>query len=319
MTFLRVVAAAALLAPAMLIAQGSRAYAPIVLQLPGGARPLSMGNVGIGSRDDDVIFYNPSQLVNARGFSASAERYSSTAGGGSLSGVTRLNNGGIGIGVRVLDYEAQANGFPATRATSLDAGSGSGTALEASIGVAQVIKGLRVGGAAKYVEDNAQLVRVSRAALDVGVSKDMFRFYTIGLTVQNIGRSMSVPCSNTTKCTSLVQDGPMSATLTRVKLPLRTTLGFVGSHQLGEFDFVGTAAVSVLYKDFVIPAGGMELGYSWLSGYSIALRAGARRPLPGEQAFTAGAGYTMDRLSIDYALETLSGSRMGHRVGLRVR
>ena len=53
------------------------------------------------------------------------------------------------------------------------------------------------------------------------------------------------------------------------------------------------------------PAGGVEVDYSWLSGYNIALRAGARRPLPGEEALTAGAGFTIDRLSIDYALETL--------------
>ena len=48
-------------------------------------------------------------------------------------------------------------------------------------------------------------------------------------------------------------------------------------------------------------------------------RAGVRRPVPGEAPFTAGLGFTMDRLSIDYAVEALSGSRAGHRIGLRIR
>ena len=78
-------------------------------------------------------------------------------------------------------------------------------------------------------------------------------------------------------------------------------------------------AVGPVAIDFVTPAGGGEIGYSWLDGYTVALRAGARRPEPGERPITAGAGFTMDRLSFDYALESLSGSRVAHRFGLRVR
>ena len=73
-----------------------------------------------------------------------------------------------------------------------------------------------------------------------------------------------------------------------------------------------TAAVSVLRNEWVVPSGGAEVGYSWLDGYSIALRAGrdvAR--CAARRRFTAGAGFNMDRLSIDYALETLS--RLAHR------
>jgi hypothetical protein len=80
-----------------------------------------------------------------------------------------------------------------------------------------------------------------------------------------------------------------------------------------------TADVSALRGGFVAPAGGAEVGYSWLDGYAIALRAGGRRPGAGEGAVTAGAGLSVDRLSVDYALETLSGSRTAHRIGLRIR
>jgi hypothetical protein len=107
--------------------------------------------------------------------------------------------------------------------------------------------------------------------------------------------------------------------MTESRLPYRTTLGVQTQRGVGEFDLVATAAVSALRFGWIGGSGGAELGYSWLDGYSVALRAGARRPLPGEAAFTGGAGFNMDRLSIDYAVEALSGSRFGHRFGLRVR
>lgn len=295
------------------MAQTSQLYSPVVLLVPAGARSLATGNVGVAGRDDDVLFFNPSQLAIARGFSASGERYSPTASGGSLSSVTRFNNGGIGVGVRLVDYRLRTGLFPADRGSMLDGGGAPATSVEASVGLAQVYKGVRGGIAAKYVEDDADGIRVSRAAFDVGLSKDMMRFYTVGLAVQNLAADVTVPCS-VARCPAGVSGGTTS-----VLPPLRTTLGVAGARGVGEFDVAGTAAVSLLRTAFVVPAGGAEIGYSWLDGYSVALRAGARRPLPGERALTAGAGLTMDRLSIDYALETLSGSRMGHRVGLRVR
>ena len=75
------------------------------------------------------------------------------------------------------------------------------------------------------------------------------------------------------------------------------------SARVGEFDVVGDGGgLDAACRLRSCASGGAELGYSWLDGYSVALRAGARRPLPARQPFTAGAGFTMDRLSIDYAL-----------------
>ena len=108
-------------------------------------------------------------------------------------------------------------------------------------------------------------------------------------------------------------------TTRRSSLPRTATVGVSRGGQLGEFDWFATTAVSWIRTNTLSPAGGLEMNYSWLSGYNIALRVGARRPLPGEDAVTAGAGFTMDRLSIDYALETLSGGRIGNRIGLRIR
>jgi hypothetical protein len=353
MKFLRiaVVALPAVLSmPVIAVAQAGGPYAPFVLLLPAGARTLAMGNTGIAGRDDDVLFFNPAQIAVARGTSGSLERYSGASGGGTLSSVTRLTSSAVAIGVSIVDYQpfgiagntgCCVSTFPTGRDGPVESGVGTGTSVNVSLGYATAFKGVRVGGAAKYVEDEVPGVNVGRGAFDFGLAKDFFRFYTLGLTVQNIGKSMSVPCDALTtrppgQCIvpPLVPGAVAPSEFTDVKLPLRTTLGGSFTHQLGEFDLVSTAAVSVLRKDFVIPSGGAELGYSWLDGYDVALRAGVRRALPGEGPFTGGVGLTMDRLSIDYAFEVLKtspascstfncansrASRLAHRVGFRIR
>ena len=273
-------------------------YSPIVLRLPAGPRTLALGNTGIASRDDEVIFFNPAQLVNATGFSASGERFAPHAGSGSISAVTRFNGGGIGIGMRFVNYQTEDGFFPATRASMLKRGP-VGSSVEAVVGIAQTIKGFRAGITGKYAQEYTGANQVAMPMADVGVSRDFFRT-TFGLAVQNIGADERV-------------DG------TRIKLPTKATLGAGHTRQAGPFDLGLTGAVSLLRDDFVQPSGGVEVNYSWLSGYNVALRGGARRAAVGEDPFTAGAGFVIDRVSIDYAIEALSDKRFGHRIGLRVR
>ena len=308
-----------------LAAQSGGPYAPVVLTLPTGPRTLAMGNVGIGSRDDDVLFFNPAQLAVARGMSVSAERYSASAGGGTLSAVTRFASGGVAVGMRMVDYRMGFTGFPSDRALMLTGGDQPGTSIEAVVGLAQTVKRIRLGIAAKYADDNATNARAQHAALDLGVSKDLSRYFTAAVAVQNVSSAISISCVDARadpNCLPppgvVVAPSPASPT-TKVYMPLRTTAGIAGSGPVGPLDVTATAAVSLLRDSFVIPAGGGEISYSWLDGYAIAVRAGVRRPVPGEAPFTAGLGFTMDRLSIDYAVEALSGSRAGHRIGLRIR
>jgi hypothetical protein len=70
-----------------------------------------------------------------------------------------------------------------------------------------------------------------------------------------------------------------------------------------------------------VGGGGVELAYTWLEGYTIAVRAGARTAPPATDVrhLTAGAGLTLDRLTFDYALESLTGSGHAHRLGVRLR
>lgn len=313
--------------PVRLEAQSGGPYAPIVLTLPTGPRTLAMGNVGIASRDDEVLFFNPAQLAVARGMSASAERYSAGANGGTVSAVTRLGSGGVAVGMRMVNYATDFGGFPANRTTMLipESVGAPGTSAEATAGLAQVFKGVRVGLAAKYATDQASNVRAHRAAVDVGLSKDFKRYFTAALSVQNLSKPISFSCVDARFAPGC---GPPPGIpvapspdwgLAKAYLPLRTTAGVAGSGPLGPLDVTATAAVSLLRDSFVMPAGGGEVSYSWLDGYAVAIRAGVRRPILGESPFTAGAGFTRDRLSIDYAIEALSGGRSAHRIGLRIR
>lgn len=279
----------------LLLAVAHRGVAQTVLLQPASARLLAMGDMGVASRDDDVLFYNPAQLVVARGMSVSGERTSATDKSGALSSVTRFNGGGVAVGMTMSQYGTPVPCLFALPGSCAPIASSS---LAAVAGLAQVYWGTRFGVNAKYAEDQIGAARAVRGLVDAGVSHDFFRYLTAGLAVQNIGPA------DTTGLTAR---------------PLRTTLGLAGAGPGGPFDIAATMGASIDPRRRVHAAGGAELGWSWLDGYSIAVRAGLRDPLAGQRAFTTGAGFTMDRLSIDYALETLAGARLGHRVGLRIR
>jgi len=305
-SFLKTVLLVIAAAPISLAAQTEN-VAPLLVRLPMGPRPLAMGNVGVASRDDDVLFYNPAQLTFARGMSVSIEQFSSTARAGALSTVTRFNTGGIGIGASVAQFDVPAGAYPLTREDLAAGGPVNGSDASLVVGLAQVFKSTRIGASAKYVQETIGGSRGSGALFDVGLGREFFG-YSFGLAAQNLGaefRQSVVPTS------SFLQPA--------AHLPFRATFGAAKNINFDYFDIAATAAVSTLRDGFVIPAGGAELTYSWLDGYTVQFRAGGRRPQPGEGAITAGAGLTIDRLSIDYALETLSGSRLAHRIGLRVR
>src|SRR5215470_11186116 len=117
--------------------------------IPAFPRTLALGDVGVTSRDDEVIFFNPAQLVVATGFSTSGERYTEGSSGGALSAVTRFNGGGVAIGMRANSVDGLGSLGGSVGQTAF-----SQTSLEASIGLAQVVKGIRVGVAAKYAEQD---------------------------------------------------------------------------------------------------------------------------------------------------------------------
>lgn len=283
--------------------EGVRA-APLAPQLAAGTRALAMGNVLVAGRGSEVLFYNPAQLALAPGIAVAAQRYGSASTLGTLAAATSLGGTwGVAAGVQLLDYNASADAFPALPAALTTRGPIAAASRAAALGVSAQYKGMRWGLAAKYVDERLPSVRDGALVLDLGAARDVGPL-TVGLAAQNLGPDLRAGAA-------------------RAEMPRRVTLGAAATAPpLGAFvDLTATAAVSVLRDGFVAPAGGVELSVTPLEGWTFAARVGARRVVDhaAEQPVTVGAGFSIDRLSLDYAYEGLSGRGGGHRAGVQIR
>jgi hypothetical protein len=277
-------------------------YGPLALTLPASTRMLAMGDIGVAGRDDDVIFYNPAQLAVARGTSFSLARLSETARGGALSNVLRVGPGAIGFGVDYLEYQLTPASYPITKGDILARNADLGTSAVGVIGYAQSWKGYRLGAAAKYAMDAIDLERFGQVYGDAGIAHDYFRGrYTAALSVQHIG-------------------GSLTRGADRIKPPTMATFGVATARQLGPLDGAATAGVSYSAQDDVTAGGGLELAWSWITGYSVAVRGGAHQARQdGDAEIMGGFGFTADRVTLDVAVQRLPGNRAGYQAGVRIR
>jgi len=303
----------ALLALAAAVPAGGQApgTAPLVLNLPLSTRAAALGNAWVTGRDDDVLFYNPAQLVGSRGgFNTTVARYGPSA---TLGALTASFTGGpltLGWGVQAVTYSIAANTpYPFTPEVLMHSGSVDALALVAAVGGAMTFKGFKIGVAGKYAEDRlSSQVGIAGAAGyrehgtflgDVGVSHPLVGGVA-GLAVQNIGRGWT--------------DGSQ-----KVDVPLQGSLGWSVTRQAGQLD-LGFATQLTARKGWLSPGGGVELGYGWIEGYSAAVRAGVRRPESNsERPFGFGGTFNADRLTLDYAMQFLDGMRAAHRLTVRWR
>ena len=283
-------------------------YGPLALQLPASARSLSMADIGVTSRDDDVIFYNPSQLAVARGTSMSFERMSPNTRGATMSTVLRIGGGTLGLGFNYLEYRTPTLVFfPTSRDQILLPSNPNiiASSTLASLGYAQAFGRYRVGVSANYAADAIPFDRLPSLVADAGVSRDFSRF-TVALSLQHLGAAETTEGSNP---------------LTGVEAPMKATLGGGWSGAAGPLDITATTALSgARNEQHLSPAAGAEVAWSWLSGYSIAARAGGRyHAAVGDAPFTAGFGATADRVSLDVGFEFLTNNHVGCRAGFRIR
>lgn len=296
----------------------SRAYAqapttpPLILHIPSSARTAALGNAWVAGRDAEVIFYNPAQLIGAgRDFAASISRPGRA--GTALSAASAYAGGKLSL---TLGWGAQMVGFnvdplaPYPYATDvlLTPGSADGQSLLLTFGGAIAYKGLRIGGAGKYVSDRAATplgddTPVSIAKhnwlVDVGVARNLFGGVA-AFAAQNIGRTATIdPAILTT--------------------PQQFLAGYSIAKPAGPLDISLYGQVT-MRSGWTAPAGGVEVGYSWIEGYSVTLRAGVRRPETDvESPISLGAAFTADRLTIEYGVQFIDGGRANHGVTVRWR
>ncbi len=278
-------------------------YAPLVLKLPTTARVLSLGGAQVALRDVDAVFGNPALVGTGTGVAFGAERYASGATAGQFASSSTIGPLGIGVGVQLLDAGARYGTFPA-RSDVLTGDNADGTSsLAASIAASLTWKQLRWGVAAKYVEERVTDTRAGGLAFDIGVSKSLtWLNSTVGVAVQHVGP-------------------PLDVAGRREALPAQLALGIATAPKgFGKWvDAGATAELDVRRDGELFPRGGVELSYSPIDGVTFTSRAGARRPqLREERPVTAGAGFTVDRFTLDYGWETLRKG-VGHRLTIRLR
>ena len=305
-----ILAFVALILPSRLFAQAP-ASAPLVIHLPSSARTAALGNAWVAGRDAEVIFYNPAQLIGARqefGVSISRPGPAGTA----LSAASTFAAGKMSL---TLGWGVQAIGFsvdplapyPYTTNVLLTRGDADGHSALLTFGGAILYKNFRIGAAGKYVTDvalglgPATATSVSQHAwlADIGIARNVLGGVA-AFSVQNLGRTTPV--------------SPTNLTTPRQFLAGWSTTRITGPLDLGLYSQV------TMRDDWISPAGGIDVGYSWIEGYAVAFRAGARRPATSsEHPVALGAAFTADRLTIEYSVQFFDGGRTANGVTVRWR
>lgn len=291
------------------------AHGPMVLRLPASARIAAMANAGIASNDADALLYNPGMLPVARGMSASVQRYGSAGTAGSVATVAQAGTLSFGVGAQFVDWTAQALPNPTDPrqtyrlqlrggATSLYQREGLPASSAAfTLGIARTIMGLRLGASIKYAEDRIGMDHDGTVAVDFGMYRPMGPA-NLAIVAQNLGAGTEIR-------------GMPGA------LPRRFGIGYGGGlfPMWERWDLGAQMQLTVENDYFVRPAGGVELGYVPIEGVSFVFRTGLRLPRERDEPLvTGGLGITVDRLSLDYAVEPFRDGRpVSHRVGVRVR
>jgi hypothetical protein len=131
--------------------------------------------------------------------------------------------------------------------------------IVATLGYGRVIKGFRLGVAAKVLEQRIGSSRDATAAFDIGLVRRVFGI-TWGVAAQNLGPGLSTGTG-----------GP------DVPLPHRVTLAAsTSTRPVGPLDLLATAAVSRRRDGEFIPAGGIEISWWPIIGRTFTGRIGLR-------------------------------------------
>ena len=293
-----------LAATAVTPAAGQRG--PVVLRVPASTRALGLGNVFVvGSTDSDAVFYNAAFPDRLRGAGAAVQWWGSRATLYTVSGATEWWGGGLALGVRALDYGGgAAAGGAGPRFGEGDLRASTATVVSeraASLAYARRVKSVRGAVTAHLAEQRTSAGRDVIAGADVATGVEA-GLIAAGLAVRNIGPGY--------QAAGLAVDQPVQ---------LQLVAAAIRPAPVGALDVLPVLGVMYEVDGELIPAGGVEVSYWPVSGRTFSLRLGARRADDGVRPWTVGAGFTGDRLILDYALVPLVGERLVHRFGVRWR
>jgi hypothetical protein len=312
----RALALTCALAPLALVAgrsagaQGGR-RAAVILELPASARALSLGDAYAAVGEDDAaIFYNPAQIATVRGQAAglSVERYLASSTLGAASAAARLGPGTAALGVQALSYGSEPEVVP-DPASGGEVGVPTGNRVSAgdvavSVGYAVDVGALRVGAAAKVVNQRVAGSSGSAGAVDLGLAYDVGSALTVGAAVQHLGSGL--------RLAGVRSPLPRAA---RVGASVRALRG-------GPLALLATAEVVGVGTGAARAAGGAEVTWQAPGVLMLAGRVGATARRPGDDAgpLSVGGSLLARRIALDYAYEPYDALGGGtHRLGVQWR
>lgn len=278
---------------------------PVVLRAPASTRALALGNAyPLATAESDVVFYNPAFLTGARGVSGSLALYGSSSRLLTVSGAAEWWHGGVAFGAQALSWSAgdeSAGVLTRGEAGLGDSGDLSGSEQVLTAAYARTLFGLRVGLAGKLIDYRIGPERDATAALDVGIARSLGPG-VIGITGRNIGRDPTF-------------DGRDA------ELPTEIVLGAAsGTRPAGPLDLLLALSASWRRDDTLSAGGGLEVSYWPIQGRTFTGRVGVRWIEDSDMSpLTVGAGFTGDRIALDWAFEDIDGGDALHRFTVRLR
>lgn len=289
---------------------------PRVLRTPASVVAAGMGDAGVVLVDPAVVFYNPAMLPQASGVSLSGHRLDARTINASIASVQSVGGLTVGLGARLLGFREVVPrisvGFPQP-----DSAPGTSVALTAA--VARPLGPLRLGVSATYARES-----FGRSGLEPG--RDVVSMADV--TVADIGVTMPFGPGNALNVAATVQHlGPgYQRGVGDGEHPWRGILAF-GGRNYPFATFWDVSAVTQLMVDAdgsVHHAAGAELAWVPVEGVSVAARTGLRSVDASDRfsagRYTGGLGVSVDRWSLDWALEaSRDGRPAAHRFGVRIR
>jgi len=284
---------------------------PLVMRLPATPRTAALGDAWVAGRDHEVVFYNPAQLVGARSeFDVSVgwigpDSTMATFGSSFAAGKWSLT---LGWGVEFLRFGVDTAGtYPYSADVLLSSGPADAFSALFAVGGAVAFKGFRLGATGKYALESgpassgpagSPLVYRGGLVADIGVARNLWGG-VIGGSVQNLGGAADDD--------------------SHLEIPTQVLIGWSTTKRAGPLD-LGIVTQVTLRDEWTSPAGGIEVGYSWIEGYNVAFRVGARRPeTTSEYPLAFGVAFTADRLTFEYAVRIFDGGRTANGVTVRWR
>jgi len=281
----------------------------LVLESPASVETMAYGNAPyLFTSSAALLFEAPALLGRARGVVGSLQRYGGEGTLASMAGAGTFLGGGFAVGVQFMHY-GLSDGFPDDRdmqSVALTSGSNGVTEFVGSVGYARTLYGIRVGGVLKYAEQAADEVQDGDVAFDFGLGKDVGPLM-LTLSGRNFGRDLRL------------SPGPGSPQAVELESPRQWIFGAsTQDFEVGPLDMFVTSQVIRRRDGEYIPAGGVELSYWPVNGYTFRLRGGLQRVVHDERSpLTLGAAFTGDDITVEYAFQSFDGQGNAHRFGIR--